>query len=113
MNCDKSTSTLQIGGLSIAVGGLDNSRFARTFELDEVLRVSLSEVPGIRDLRLLDGGQPKLFVITEDTDLARDYKIIQILVQMEDIKPNLTLHYDLVPGDRAHMIPAHARSLCR
>jgi hypothetical protein len=68
-------------------------------------------LPGIVDVRLLDADRPKLFVITEGRDLKRDFEIVRRLVQVEDVKPNTILSYDIVPQNRAQMIPSAARSV--
>lgn len=83
---------------------------ACTFELREVARVLLLGIPGVVDVRIRPGPKPKLFVVTSGKDLDRDFAIAQRLVQVEDIKPNTLLHYDVVPEGRAHLIPPDAIS---
>lgn len=84
---------------------------ARSFELREVARVLLLDIPGVVDVRLREGTKPKLFVITSGKDLARDFVIAQRLVQVEDVKPNTFLHYDVVPRERAQLVPEDALSV--
>lgn len=84
---------------------------ACSFELKEVASVLLADLPGVVDVRLLAGPKPKLFVVTRGKDLDRDYRIAQRLVQVEDVKPATFLHYDVVPEDKAHLIPSDAASV--
>ncbi len=84
---------------------------ACSFELADVARVLLLDLPGVLDVRLRAGAKPKLFVITSGKDLERDFCIAQRLVQVEDVKPNTFLHYDVVPAEKAHLVPVDAVSI--
>ena len=83
-----------------------------SFELGQVVQTLLCSVEGVVDVRVLDRRHPKIFVITEaKRDLARDREIVRLLVQIEDVRPNDTLNYDIVPVDRADLIPSSAKSV--
>lgn len=91
--------------------GAGRSFVACSFELADVARVLLLDLPGVEDVRVREGAKPKLFVITSGKDLDRDFRIAQRLVQVEDVKPNTFLHYDVVPADKAHLVPVDAVSI--
>lgn len=83
-----------------------------SFDLPDVLRALLADVSGIDDLRLLmRDSNPKLFVITSDRDLERDFVIVQRMIRIEDIKPGTILNYDIIPKSAAHFVPDDAVSI--
>lgn len=94
-----------------AEGQLSQVIFAVSFELKSALQMLLADLHGVIDLRLLENECPKLFVVTRGDDIERDHKIVQRMIQVEDIQPCAELNYDIVPEEQAHFIPDAAKSI--
>jgi len=78
-------------------------------DLSEVLKVLVSDLPGVARIRLLDRGtHRKAFIVVSNHDLDRDMKIAARLCQVRDIRPGEVLDYDVVPLNREVLIPADA-----
>ena len=85
--------------------------FYPSFELETALTVLLKGIPGVCEVRLMPrpGSNPKVFIITAEKDIELDHRLVRIMMQIDDIKPNTVVSYDIVPQSSAHMIPANAR----
>ena len=84
------------------------------FGLEDALRVLVGTLPGVVRVRLLEASSaPKVFIVTGTHDLERDEQIVMRMIQIEDIKPNVKLQYDLVPEQAEHFVPALARDVLR
>jgi len=91
--------------------GQTNPSFFPSFELDEALSALLQDIPGVSEVRLMPrpGSNPKVFIVTSKKDIDLDHRLVQIMMQFDDIKPNTVVSYDIVPESSVHMIPANAR----
>lgn len=88
------------------------SEWTMTVDLPEVIRVLMFELPNIESIRLLTRpGRMKAFVVVSERNLDRDYMIANRLCQVRDIRPGEVLDYDVVPSDRAVLIPADAETI--
>lgn len=79
-------------------------------DLEEALYALLKDIPGVREIRLMPrpGSNPKVFIITSTKDIDLDHRLVQIMMQFDDIRPNTVVSYDIVPESSMQMIPASA-----